>query len=144
MRSRVKICAKSTVKFVFIVRPVSVTRDGMILASEVVSYWRWPNGRNRSNNKYKFYCGIGTSFNFHYIDGKKIISYQMILINQYGLDPVTFRYLNNLNKSPNKFIQGLDFNESMSFTVWLKCNLIIPVAILLEFLETDSTSVIGF
>ena len=43
------------------------------LPSQVVSYWRWPSGQNRSNYKKKNHCGIGSLFilhlimNFHYI-----------------------------------------------------------------------------
>ena len=28
-----------------------IAREGMISPSQVFNYWRWPNGRNRSNNK---------------------------------------------------------------------------------------------
>ena len=31
--------------------PIILAQEGMIPPSQVVSYWRWPEGRNRSNNK---------------------------------------------------------------------------------------------
>ena len=42
-------------------------RDGMLAPSQVVSSWRFPKGRNWSNNKNNLYCGISTSFALHLI-----------------------------------------------------------------------------